>query len=282
MRYYLILLVFLLGTFSSEAQIHRLSLYFKEGTAVLDDSSDALLRRIEATIDTGTHEYQWIEVNCYAALENDEEALALAKERSQQLQLLLNVTDETTSWRILGNKKDAVTFAIVNWNRADLYYYEREASKQVNDFATKFNQDSTDFSALTTTTPERIPTTELALTTFNLQLFFYGNSTRLKPGFESELERLEYALNTHQEVHAEILGHVCCGNKQSLSRRRARVIYRYLIKRGIDKSRLSYDGYGNTRPLVTPEQTEKDRALNRRIEVIFSTPISENIAVQLD
>lgn len=50
-----------------------------------------------------------------------------------------------------------------------------------------------------------------------------------------------------------------------LSIKRANAVYDYLISRGIEKSRLSYSGYGLTRPIADNE-TEEGRAINRRVE----------------
>jgi outer membrane protein OmpA-like peptidoglycan-associated protein len=54
--------------------------------------------------------------------------------------------------------------------------------------------------------------------------------------------------------------------EEKLSVNRARVVYDYLIKSGIDSTRLSYAGFGSGRKLVK-EVTERDRMLNRRVEM---------------
>ncbi len=76
----------------------------------------------------------------------------------------------------------------------------------------------------------------------------------------------------------EIQGHICCvfndgdgldfdfGSKD-LSVRRAEAIYNYLIDHGIDASRLSYKGFGSTKPLFYPEKNENEKLQNRRVEI---------------
>jgi outer membrane protein OmpA-like peptidoglycan-associated protein len=44
-------------------------------------------------------------------------------------------------------------------------------------------------------------------------------------------------------------------------------VYDFLVAGGIDKSRMSYRGFAGRFPLVSPEQTEADRTMNRRVEV---------------
>lgn len=54
---------------------------------------------------------------------------------------------------------------------------------------------------------------------------------------------------------------------QRLSERRAESVRRYLVEHGIDESRLSTVGYGESRPIAS-NQTREGRALNRRVELI--------------
>jgi OOP family OmpA-OmpF porin len=54
---------------------------------------------------------------------------------------------------------------------------------------------------------------------------------------------------------------------QGLSERRANSVKRYLVEHGIDESRLSTVGYGESRPIASNE-TREGRALNRRVELL--------------
>jgi outer membrane protein OmpA-like peptidoglycan-associated protein len=45
-------------------------------------------------------------------------------------------------------------------------------------------------------------------------------------------------------------------------------VYHYLIDNGIDSHRLSFKGYGKEKP-VAPNNTEENRAKNRRTEVLI-------------
>jgi outer membrane protein OmpA-like peptidoglycan-associated protein len=42
----------------------------------------------------------------------------------------------------------------------------------------------------------------------------------------------------------------------------------YLVKNGIDASRLTYKGYGHSRPKVSPEKSPADEQMNRRVEIL--------------
>ena len=76
----------------------------------------------------------------------------------------------------------------------------------------------------------------------------------------------------------EIQGHICCigsgdgpdfddNNRNVLSVNRAKAVYEYLVQNGIEKSRLSYAGFGADSKLVWPENTEAARESNRRVEI---------------
>lgn len=58
-----------------------------------------------------------------------------------------------------------------------------------------------------------------------------------------------------------------------LSSARATAILRYLVKAGVDPSRLRAVGYADTRPLQT-NATNQGRAANRRVEILIHAPAS--------
>lgn len=50
-----------------------------------------------------------------------------------------------------------------------------------------------------------------------------------------------------------------------LSRKRAKAVYDYLIKKGVGSSKLSYTYYGMTKPIASNDM-EEGRLINRRVE----------------
>jgi len=92
------------------------------------------------------------------------------------------------------------------------------------------------------------------------------------------MEELLKTLEKHPKIKIEIQGHICCSSGQfdmedldthnkNLSHMRAFAIYSYLVEHGIDKKRMKYLGYGNSRSKVSVEITEEDRQLNRRVDI---------------
>lgn len=53
---------------------------------------------------------------------------------------------------------------------------------------------------------------------------------------------------------------------QKLSEQRAKSVYEYLLKKGINNNKIKYKGYGETVPL-TNNDTEENRKKNRRVEI---------------
>jgi outer membrane protein OmpA-like peptidoglycan-associated protein len=53
------------------------------------------------------------------------------------------------------------------------------------------------------------------------------------------------------------------------SERRATAVANYFISNGISKERLTWKGFGDTKP-IADNNTEKGRVQNRRVEMIIS------------
>jgi len=109
-------------------------------------------------------------------------------------------------------------------------------------------------------------------------IYFFPGQHIVRPESYPAMEKLLEALKKHPEVRVRIEGHICCvtsppdgldidTGELSLSRNRARSIYNWLIRNGISKDRLEYQGFGRTRPLVPVERTEEDANKNRRVEI---------------
>lgn len=107
---------------------------------------------------------------------------------------------------------------------------------------------------------------------------FYGGRHTFLPQSLPALNELLDVMKKNPTLVIAIEGHICCftgsedgmdydSNDRRLSHNRARAVYHYLLDNGIDKSRMSYEGFAGTRLLVFPEQTDADRTLNRRVEI---------------
>jgi outer membrane protein OmpA-like peptidoglycan-associated protein/Tfp pilus assembly protein PilF len=99
-------------------------------------------------------------------------------------------------------------------------------------------------------------------------VFFDVDKYDLKPQSMAELKKLADFLKKNPSVKGQLEGHTDnTGNKQKnqvLSENRAKSVYNWLITEGgIDKTRLSFVGYGDTKPKF-PNDSDEHKAANRR------------------
>ena len=86
------------------------------------------------------------------------------------------------------------------------------------------------------------------------------------------MEDLVMFLRTYDDFHIHIRGHVCCGPAESVSKKRAKSVYRFLLAEGISKERMSFKGYSDEIPAVWPEKSEEDAEANRRVDFVICPP----------
>jgi len=99
---------------------------------------------------------------------------------------------------------------------------------------------------------------------------FASGAAKLTGEGAQVLDQVIGALKTNSDVKISIQAHT--DNRGSarvnmdLSRKRAETVVRYLMKGGIDLSRLSAIGYGESRPRKS-NKTAEGRSANRRVEI---------------
>ena len=107
---------------------------------------------------------------------------------------------------------------------------------------------------------------------FKADALFDFDSAKIRPDAIPVLDKAVEWLNEFPTVKGVIEGHTDNRGSeqynQGLSERRAKAVYDYLIDKGINKFRLSYKGYGESRPVATNE-TDEGRQLNRRIVLVL-------------
>ncbi len=100
-------------------------------------------------------------------------------------------------------------------------------------------------------------------------IFFDYNKATLRAESTAELDKLVGVLKKESMLRIEISGHTDnIGNyeyNKKLSEDRAKSVVDYLVKQGIDKTRLEYAGYAFDQP-ISDNDSEEGRQLNRRVE----------------
>ena len=104
---------------------------------------------------------------------------------------------------------------------------------------------------------------------YEFEMKYNGSNFQVDENYQYVLSHLVELLNKDTTLRVHIRGHVCCGPGIKLSKKRAKKVYKYLLRSGICKTRLSYKGYSNTAPLIFPEKEEEDEMANRRVDFVI-------------
>ena len=103
-------------------------------------------------------------------------------------------------------------------------------------------------------------------------LFFESKQFALKNESFLELNRIVKFMEQNPTVKIEIGGHTddvgSDENNLVLSEKRAFEVYMNLISKSVSKDRLTYVGYGETKPKV-PNINDQNRGMNRRVELMI-------------
>jgi len=117
--------------------------------------------------------------------------------------------------------------------------------------------------------PPPPPAENPILEQFSASVFFNFDKWAIRPQAFPVLDKVVTYLGEHPAIHIEIEAHTDASGdptyNQGLSERRAESVMEYLVKKGIDASRLTATGYGESRPIAS-NATAAGRAKNRRVE----------------
>lgn len=104
-------------------------------------------------------------------------------------------------------------------------------------------------------------------------IHFEGNSARIVPASHTSLVSLYHLMQRNKKLRIRIEGHVNGTGElppdlvQQLSEDRAETVYRYLLRKGIDASRLSKIGLGKSQMIFAIPKTIEQHEANRRVEI---------------
>jgi OOP family OmpA-OmpF porin len=105
---------------------------------------------------------------------------------------------------------------------------------------------------------------------------FDANSAEVNERYHADLEKAANYLRDNPNVTAHVEGHAAdltsTAKAQEISERRAENVANYLVEKfGIDRSRLTSEGFGKTRR-VAYNTTEEGKQQNRRVNIVLSYP----------
>lgn len=104
-------------------------------------------------------------------------------------------------------------------------------------------------------------------------IYFSSESYILKDGSKEVIKDFAEFLKQSPTIKVAINGHTdnlgVAAENIVLSRQRAKAVYDFIVSCGINASRLTYDGFGQSKP-VAENATENGRAKNRRTEFVIT------------
>ena len=103
---------------------------------------------------------------------------------------------------------------------------------------------------------------------------FAKGSADIQPQFHTVLNDVATILTRYPSTTIDVVGHASTEGSDSfnmtLSEQRAQSFASYLRNRGVQPVRIAAYGRGETQPLIAPEQSEADRSVNRRVQVVLN------------
>ena len=130
--------------------------------------------------------------------------------------------------------------------------------------------------SLTTTSPDStekniaLQPIEVNASVVLKNIFFDINKYEIKTTSQVELDKIVQLLTDNPTVKIRLAGHTDNianpADNLKLSENRSKAVINYLVSKGIDAKRLSYNGFGASQP-VADNKTEEGRAINRRTEL---------------
>lgn len=124
--------------------------------------------------------------------------------------------------------------------------------------------------------PRKIGETSVNETIILRNMNFYLSLDIHTPASEATMKDLLKVMKERENLKIQLEGHVCCiddmnpihrAGAHRLSLKRSIAIKKYLVDNGIAEERIKTKGFGHDKPLFPLEQNEKERLLNRRVEI---------------
>lgn len=255
---HLVTIIFIVtcGHFSL-SEIWVQSYYFKAKSTDLTLDSQRELLNLVSRLEEGS--IRIVELGSYANDVYSDSAKRLSDVRMLRIIDILKLEKERVVINSWGNERINVKFVPLSWDRIDIYCDSEEfVSPKENDIQMLSKVKSNKKEALV------------------LNVLFEGGTSKMIKETLFNLDVLYDTLQRNPSLQAHIRGHVCCGKNMRISRKRAKAVYKHLITMGLSEKRLSYKGYSNSLPLVYPEKSDKDRRLNRRVDVVFYSEVMES------
>jgi outer membrane protein OmpA-like peptidoglycan-associated protein len=102
---------------------------------------------------------------------------------------------------------------------------------------------------------------------FPIVIHYQNNSAQISHVSKYKLILLSDYLIQNPTINIVIEGHVCCGPALHMSKKRAKSIYKMLIRYDVPREQMVYIGKSFDEPRIAKEKSESDKDINRRVEI---------------
>jgi outer membrane protein OmpA-like peptidoglycan-associated protein len=190
--------------------------------------------------------------------------------------------DIKTGKEIVHSEADPLTGAFTVSLPINCEYVLNVSYPGYNFFSQNFNMTVPDNQEVVHMDVPMVPISSPGIPVTLKNVFFDLSKATLRPESFIELNKLRDFLKSNPTLRIEIAGHTDTRGdaveNQKLSEARAKSVMDYLIAQGIDAKRLTSNGYGETKPIITDEaiakmttdkEKEKAHQENRRTEYVI-------------
>jgi len=102
---------------------------------------------------------------------------------------------------------------------------------------------------------------------FPIVIYYQNNSAQISHVSKYKLIVLSNYLLQNPKKIIVIEGHVCCGPAKHMSKKRAKSIYKMLLRQDVPREQMIYIGKSFDEPRIAKEKSESDKDINRRVEI---------------
>lgn len=174
-----------------------------------------------------------------------------------------------------------IVLTLIGCSKQNLFLNDKEqvndVSKidkvQAGDSEAEIIQIANDTQKLPDLTIEKVKVNEEKMLLLNTSKYIFFDSNKYQIKNHQKTKEILKLLKSKKNIKIYLIGHTDSkGNdsyNQILSELRAKAVYKYFLKKGINKNQLDYIGYGEEQPISTNESS-LGRSLNRRVEVLIS------------
>lgn len=261
-------------SFSQTNTQEKFEIFFNNNSAIIDKLSENIILKKIKTDSTSIITSVVIEAHCDTKGSNELND-ALSQKRASSILYFLtsnSINQSIITQFSFGKRKLKYPIENDSLNRRaeiTINYLKKDIKAKHTEIGVKPNEIVKQISdnKLTDNTKHIVDAKVGELIVFESIQFYPGQAVPLPKSLDV-MQDIATILLENPTIEIEIQGHICCTSTDddNISTKRAKCVYDYLVENGVNKNRLTYKGYGRSRPR-TDESTSELTQMNRRVEI---------------